>query len=36
MNKVFTVRKKRGEIKVIGKKTTFLTGRSWFSHSHQK
>jgi hypothetical protein len=32
MNKVFTVRKKRGEIKVIGKKTTVLTGRSWFFH----
>ncbi len=27
MNKVFTVRKKRGEIKVIGKKNNFFNGK---------
>jgi hypothetical protein len=33
MNKVFTVRKKRGgEIRVIYKKAMFLPKRSWFSH----
>ncbi len=30
MNKVFTVRKKWGEIKVIDEKTIFLPRRSWF------